>query len=319
MNTNIRDRVRFRSGGTECVAWHYPGSSGACVVMGCGTGVTKEPGTDRFAPRFQMAGYTVLALDFRRLGESGGEPRQLVRVDDQVADYEAAIAFAKTLPEVDPARIALWGFSLAGGHLLRAAARRPELAAAIAQAPLVDGLAIGPNALRSMTPRSAIGLVLCALRDIGRRRLVRRSPVLVPLSGPRGTLASVTTPDGARGASALDPDGRYRDWEQTVAAGSALRLGLYRPGRVAKRIRCPLLVVAYAGDRTVLSEPPRALAERAPGGELLRLGGDHYAAFDEQHEATVDGELAFLRRHLLGTGGGPTDDAPGADVETALA
>ena len=101
-----------------------------------------------------------------------------------------------------------------------------------------------------------------------------------------------------------------------MAAGSALRLGLYRPGRVAKRIHCPLLVVAYAGDRTVLSEPSRALAERAPGGELLALEGDHYAAFDEQYEATVDGELAFLHRHLLGGSG---RSRTGADRETALA
>ena len=174
--TKIRQRVRFRSGDTECAAWHYPGSSGACVVMGCGTGVTKEPGTDRFAPRFQTAGYTVLTLDFRRLGESGGEPRQLVRVDDQVADYEAAIAFAKTLPEVDPARIALWGFSLAGGHLLRVAERHPELAAAIAQAPLVDGPAIGPNAMRSMTlgPRPGSCSARCATSAVAGSSADRR-------------------------------------------------------------------------------------------------------------------------------------------------
>ncbi len=28
-----REKVRFLSSGTECVAWHYPGSSGACVIM----------------------------------------------------------------------------------------------------------------------------------------------------------------------------------------------------------------------------------------------------------------------------------------------
>jgi pimeloyl-ACP methyl ester carboxylesterase len=301
--SSTRHSVRFLSGDAECAAWHYPGSSGACIVMGCGTGVTKEPGTDRFAPRFQSAGYTVLALDFRRLGESGGGPRQLVRVNDQVADFGAAVAFAGTLPEVDPARIALWGFSLAGGHVLRAAAQHPELAAAILQAPFIDGPAIGPNAFRCMTARSASSLMLLAARDVLRRRVLRRPPMLVALSGPRGAVASVTTPDGARGATALDPDGRYAGWEQTVAAGSAVRLGLYRPGRVTRRVRCPLLFVVYAHDRTVLAAPARTAAARAPRGELLALEGDHYAAFDGQHDATVDGELAFLRRHLLGPAG----------------
>ena len=28
-----RQKIRFASGGTECAAWHYPGTNGACVVM----------------------------------------------------------------------------------------------------------------------------------------------------------------------------------------------------------------------------------------------------------------------------------------------
>ena len=59
-----RHKVHFVSGGTECAAWHYPGSNGGCVVMAAGVGVTKEPGTDRFAKRFNEAGFTVLAFDF---------------------------------------------------------------------------------------------------------------------------------------------------------------------------------------------------------------------------------------------------------------
>ena len=71
--------------------------------MAEGTGVTKEPATDPFAPHFHAAGFTVLALDFRRLGESGGSPRQVVRVDDQLDDYRRPPShFAATLPEVDP-------------------------------------------------------------------------------------------------------------------------------------------------------------------------------------------------------------------------
>src|SRR3954454_21227377 len=67
-----RQKVRFPSGYTACAAWHYAGADGACVVMAAGTGVAKEPGTDRLASRFHEAGFSVLAIDFRRLGESGG-------------------------------------------------------------------------------------------------------------------------------------------------------------------------------------------------------------------------------------------------------
>ena len=63
-----REKVRFISGDTECAAWHYPGTSGACVIMAGGGAVTKEPGTDLFAKRFHEAGFAVLAFDYRRLG-----------------------------------------------------------------------------------------------------------------------------------------------------------------------------------------------------------------------------------------------------------
>src|SRR4051794_41425690 len=70
-----RHKVRFPSGDTTCAAWHYEGVNGGCVVMSGGLAVTKEPATDRLAARFQAAGFSVLAFDFRRLGESGGGPR----------------------------------------------------------------------------------------------------------------------------------------------------------------------------------------------------------------------------------------------------
>src|SRR6516225_16186 len=101
----VREKVGFNSGGTECVACHYPGTNGACVIMAGGFAVTKEPGTDLFAARFRDGGFSVLAFDYRHLGESGGQPRQVVRVREQLADWSAAMRSAAGLPGVDPARL----------------------------------------------------------------------------------------------------------------------------------------------------------------------------------------------------------------------
>jgi uncharacterized protein len=101
-----REKVHFASGGTRCAAWHYPGSNGGCVIMAGGFAVTKEPGTDPFAKRFHEAGFAVLAFDYRGLGESDGQPRQVAPIGGQLADWQAAIEFARTLPGVDPARLA---------------------------------------------------------------------------------------------------------------------------------------------------------------------------------------------------------------------
>jgi pimeloyl-ACP methyl ester carboxylesterase len=294
-----RRPVHLPSGRIELAAWHYPGSNGACVVMAGGFGVTKEPGTDRFAQRFAAAGFTVLAFDHRGFGGSGGRPRQVAGIRAQLADWQAALAFAAAgLPEVAADRIAAWGFSSAGGHVLRIAARTPGLAAAIAQSPNADGRAAARNAAGYQTPGAF-------LRLLGRGALdalggpVGRAPLLVPLSGEPGTVAMLTTPDSRDGDRALDPDGEHGDWVRAVAARSVLGVGFYRPGRDASRIRCPLLVVVADDDRSALAAPAVRAAERAPRGELVRLPGGHYAPFLDAHEQAVAAELDFLQRHLV--------------------
>jgi len=293
-----RETVQFRSGDAECAAWHYPGTNSGCVIMAGGFAVTKEPGTDRFAKRFNDAGFAVLAFDYRGLGESGGQPRQVQPIKKQLADWQAALAFAATLPGVDPARIAIWGFSVSGGHVFRVAARNPIVAAAIAQTPNADGLAGARNAARHQKPLALLRLtgrgVLDALGGV-----LGRDPLLVPLVGEPGTVAVLTTPDSFDAERALNPGNRYPDWQQAVAARSALPLGFYRPGRDALRVRCPLLVVVCDQDQSALAEPAARAARRAPRAELVRVPGGHYAPFLDQHEQTVEAEVSFLSRHLL--------------------
>src|SRR5262245_1163218 len=212
-----REKVRFVSGGTECAAWHYPGANGGCLIMAGGFAVTKEPGTDLFAKRFHEAGFSVLAFDYRRIGESGGQPRQVLPVRDQLADWQAAIAYAPSLPGVDPTRLGIWGFSASGGHVFRVAARNPQLAAAIAQTPNADGLAATANASRHQKPLAMMRLTGRGILDsLG--GLVGRQPILVPLAGEPGTVALLTTPDALDGGRALSPDNRYPNWQQVVAA-----------------------------------------------------------------------------------------------------
>jgi uncharacterized protein len=292
-----RLKVRFESGGTQCAAWHYPGTSGACVIMTGGFAVSKEPGTDRFARRFNDAGFSVLAFDYRRIGESGGQPRQVARIRDELADWDAAIKCAGTLPGVDQTRIAIWAFSSAGGHVFKVAAAHPELAAAIAQTPNADGLAATRNAARHQKPLAMLRLTGLGIADsIG--GLAGRQPLLVPLSGRPGTVAVLTTPD-VQGESPLNPDNRYPDWQQAVAARSVLPLGFYRPGRSASGVQCPLLVVVCDQDQSALAAPAVRAARTAPRAEIVRLPGGHYGTFGESHEQAVDAELSFLRRHLL--------------------
>jgi pimeloyl-ACP methyl ester carboxylesterase len=192
---------------------------------------------------------------------------------------------APTLPGVDPARLAVWGFSLSGGHVLPVAARHPRLAAAVAQTPLVDGPAASRAAARYQGP---IGLL--------RRALFNQ---LVPLAAAPGTVALLNTPDAIDADRALNPGNRYPEWRQEIAARSALRIGFYRPARYASRVGCPLLVLVCDDDRSALAGPAVRVARRAPAAELVRIPGGHYEPFLDGHEPAVEAELSFLRRHLL--------------------
>jgi fermentation-respiration switch protein FrsA (DUF1100 family) len=265
--------------------------------MAGGFAVPKEPATDMFAARFHEVGYAVLAFDYRGLGESGGEPCLVLPIKHQLGDWQAAIDFARTLPDVDPARVAIWGFSTSGGHLFPVAVRNPELAAVIAQTPTASGLASTRNALRYQKARAMLRFTGRGLVDaLG--SLVGRQPRLVPLVGRPGSVAMLTTPDAQDGAAALDA-GSHPDWQQAVAARSALRLAFYRPGRYAVGVRSPLLVVVCDDDAITPARLTMAAVRGAPRAEVVRLPGGHYEPFLGGHERAVDAELSFLREHVL--------------------
>ncbi|THJ03311.1 alpha/beta hydrolase, partial [Nocardioides sp.] len=131
--------LTFRSGGVTCAATHHPAAddrlaSGAgrpVVVLAHGLAGTQDSGLAPFAEAFAGAGLDAVTFDYRGFGASGGSPRQAVSIAGQVADLHAAVDAARRLPGVDPERVALWGISLGGGHVVSVAAARHDVVAVI--------------------------------------------------------------------------------------------------------------------------------------------------------------------------------------------
>ncbi|BDT92496.1 hypothetical protein IFM12275_24720 [Nocardia sputorum] len=204
-----RREVSFTSGQDECTAWLYtaPDLNGPrpMVIMGHGLGAVREMRLDAYAERFVDAGWSVLVFDYRHLGASGGAPRQLLDIGRQRADWHAALAFVRTLPEVDVDRIALWGSSFGGGHVLQVASEDTRIAAVVAQCPFTDG----PASLRSRIrtgPLSVVALMVAGILDtVG--SWFGAKPILVPMAGTAWMPAFVASPDALAGASALLPAG----------------------------------------------------------------------------------------------------------------
>ena len=141
--------VGFSSAGDECRGWLFmpDAESSALVILGHGLGATREFGLEPYARRFADAGIAALAFTYRHFGDSGGQPRQLLDIERQLADWAAAIAYARRLDGIDPERIALWGTSFGGGHVIEP---RP----AMAPSPRSSASAPSPTASRASAPRA---------------------------------------------------------------------------------------------------------------------------------------------------------------------
>jgi len=136
-------RVEFRSRGETCVGvLDLPsGTRGPVplVVMAGGWCYTKEIVMPYYAEYLRSAGVATLVFDYRRFGESTGEPRQHIDPWEQIEDYRNALSFAETLSEIDHDRTGIWGISYSGGHVLILSAIDQRIAFAISTIPVVDG------------------------------------------------------------------------------------------------------------------------------------------------------------------------------------
>jgi hypothetical protein len=99
----------------------------------------KELAQPHYARRFAESGIAALVFDYRGFGSSEGEPRQHIDPWAQIEDYNNALSYACSLPEVDADRAAVWGISYSGGHALIVAANDPRVRAVVSTAPLLDG------------------------------------------------------------------------------------------------------------------------------------------------------------------------------------
>jgi len=83
-----------------------------------GTSATITMVADRYAEILHDAGFAVLLYDHRNFGISDGEPRGEINPWVQARGYRDAIDFVSSLPEIDKARVAIWGDSFSAGQVL---------------------------------------------------------------------------------------------------------------------------------------------------------------------------------------------------------
>lgn len=267
---------------------------GPCVVIGHGLGLTRRSGLLPVAEAFAEEGYAALVFDYRTFGESDGEPRQVIAFENQLEDWASAIRFARERDDVDSTAVAVWGFSLGGGHAVATGARDSDLAGVVAVAPMLSGLSATLAAMRWWSLWTMLRLVFRGLRDC-LSWLLGRTPVQVPLSAPTGEIGLLTSPDAYPGYLAIVPE----DFDFGTAARTALYFWSYSPGRALRRVGAPVLIVPASQDKVCPPEPTRRRARAAPGVEIEEVDCEHMAVLTPPvRDQVLNASLGFLKRHV---------------------
>ncbi|MDR7085507.1 pimeloyl-ACP methyl ester carboxylesterase [Aeromicrobium panaciterrae] len=275
-----REDVTFQSDGDEIAAWLYRGGD-VCVVMAHGFSLTRHDGLDTYAEALNNAGATVLVFDHRYLGDSGGEPRQRIRVKEQSEDYRAAIAYARALDRVDPEKIVLWGYSFAGGTSVNVAASDPRIAGAILLCPFLDGRARVLGTTRR-TPWVATRVMGRAIRD----RLGSSSTIKA--TGEPGEMAAMSFTGEAAGFAACTSSA----WINEASPGAFATIATHRPVTKAKRLGMPVWVGLGEKDITVSGKAIQKLAAKASNAELHRYDIAHFEPFHGKDPALIAADQA---------------------------
>jgi dienelactone hydrolase len=183
----------FASQGDACVGYQLRPADvqrPPAIIMAPGLGGQISVLLRPFAERFVHRGLAVCLFDYRGFGKSTGAPRSYVHPWRHLQDWEAAVQAVQGDSTLDRDRIALWGTSFSGGHVVVTAAQHPEVRAIVAQVPFADGV----SSAKTSGVRDTLQYSLALLGDAW-STITRRGPHYIAISGAPGTTAVMNQPD----------------------------------------------------------------------------------------------------------------------------
>jgi len=242
------------------------------------------------ARAFADAGFAAFVYDNPGFGLSGGCPRQEVDPVRQVRGYRDAVSHVRALPALAGARIALWGSSFSGGHVLQAGAMDRRVDVVISQAPFISGWdLIGgwPNAEE----------VIAMTQAEREARSRGAEPSVMQVVGKPDEPCALPGEDGyAYFTGTGGPT-----WKNAITVSSLELARAHEPAlwiaRIAPR---PLLMIVADDDLVTPTDHALAAFERAGAPKrLVRVAGGHFdvysgAGFDIAMAETI----AWLKAHL---------------------
>jgi len=250
------------------------------------------------------AGIAVLSFDYRGFGGSEGDATYLDPTA-QVLDWFNAVSYASGHPDLDAARIGVFGSGgTGGGNAIVLTAMDPRVRVTVSQVPIADGR----DWLRRMRSADDWAAFLGRL-DAERVRVAEGGePALV---SPRGDIAP---PNSERIKTTVKSDVDTRV-PALVQLGSADAIFRYRPiDHVANVAPRPLMLVCVEGDAVTPDDHAWALYGRVTGPKRLvvQTATTHYAAYAQYRTEVTRLIVDWFLASLVGAG---ADDPANVQAE----
>lgn len=292
-----------RDGTTLRGRLHLPdapaGARHPAVVMTHGFSATTRMGLDEYASVICDGGVAVLVYDHRHLGESDGEPRQLINPWRQTRDQIDALGWLASQPEIDGERLGVWGSSYSGGQAIVLGAVDARVKAIVANVPFVGGFSgEGTDEERYAELRDAL------LDDTG------AGPADAS-EEPMGPLAVVNESEDDTGAFLPQPESRewFLDVGRRPGAGWENRVLLQRafgsvpafdPAVAIPFLHAAALFVVASNDVVANTEAQLRHYDRAPEPkQLVVIEGHHFTPYaGDAFARAVEATREWLAQHL---------------------
>jgi len=290
----VKVAVRFPSQDGECIGDLFLPESHAphpVVIMAHGFGAERSWSLPEFAKKFAEAGIACLIFDYRNFGDSPGEPRQYVSPRRHREDYHAALKYLRSLREINPHRIGLWGASLSGGNALMVAADDGDIRALSCLVPLFDAWAV----MSQLPPVGLIPVTAVALAD--QIASLFGQSVKMPITGSPGEFAFLSFPGWKEAILGSVPTGSR--WTNTMPARIALEMATHRPIQSAEKVKCPVLIQYGRRDEGI---PVKSITDTAAKLRLVEIEAHpfgHTQPFREPWLSKVAArQIEFFSKHL---------------------
>lgn len=266
------EEVRFRSADVELAGTLVlPSGTGPfpAVVFLHGSGAEGRWASRFLAGRLAHEGFAALIWDKRGVGGSGGSWEES-GFEDLARDAASAVAFLRSRPDIDPARVGLHGHSQ-GGTIAPLAAVESRADFVIASA----AAGLPPAEVEIYSVGNAIGVPSLPPDEAAIAKAYVEAIVDVGYRGASWEELEAAEARAEGHAWYFEPPGRY-DPYWTFSR----RIAGFDPLRWWARIRVPVLLVYGAEDERVPAEPSRAailqaIGDRAPVRSRVFEGADH--------------------------------------------